>query len=179
MKKIIAAAICVALLSGCATTSGLKPETSISKFDNSRVVHIEPHGTWCGMRMTPCAMVGAEWNSAHPDVALVQIEMMWEYTNINAAEVNIDGHITHLEISHYTTQFNNPDPGSPMGALLRTSDQMFVAPMSLVREMASAKDVRLRVDTSKGYDDGIINSAEHDSKAFYALQRFVSAVDNP
>lgn len=176
MKTFCVLLACIAL-AGCATTSGLSAHSEVSNFDGSRTVSIDPHGTWCGMRMNPCAMVGAQWNSAHPDSAFLDIEMIWQYTGIEGAEVNIGGQITRLTPSKYPTQFSNVDPGSAWGPMLRQSDQSFVVPLALIREMATAPDVRIRVDTTEGYDDGVIISPEHDSKAYYALQRFLAKVD--
>lgn len=175
---IVLALLCV-LLAACGATVGTAARSSVSKFDNSRDVWIAPHGANCGMTMV-CTMIGAEWNSAHPHDAALQVQVFGAYTAIRAAEVRIDGQTYVLQPDHDTTHFSNPmlNSGNPgLATTTEQSDRYYATTLGFVRRMATATDVRLRVVTGDGTIDSIITSADADSKAHHALQRFLAKVD--
>jgi hypothetical protein len=178
MKTLFAVMLCFSL-AGCGATVGLGARTSVSTFDGSRSVSIEPHGTNCGMSMV-CTLVGAEWNSKHPEQAFLIIEYMGSYTSIQAAALNVDGQIIPISPEKgESTQFSNPEEYSGnlgLTQLARTSDRYFPVPLALIERISSSKSVKLRVRISETTIDSVIIDGQKDSKAFYALQRFLKEI---
>lgn len=156
-------------LASCANTSGLEAKTTSSGFDGARVVDIQPHGAACtGM---VCPGLGAQWSSKAPDSAIVTVAVFHEIRGITGAEVSVAGQATRLKAMGVITTFSRP--GDP----LRVSRTDFAAPLALVRSMASAERVWLRVHTTDGYIEAAIVDGQLDSKAVHALRRFISQVD--
>ncbi|WP_458068671.1 hypothetical protein [Rhodanobacter sp. BL-MT-08] len=160
-----------ATLAACSTTSGHRPTVNQSGFDGSKVVDIDPHGGMCPKITQTCIGLGAQWSSAHAETAILRVELIGEYLNIQSVELNIDGVTTQVEPTNTTTDFNNET------GVLRTSDRSFVASLATIRSMAAAKRVWVRAMTDKGYVENGIVDASGDSKAYNALKRFMAEVD--
>jgi hypothetical protein len=169
MRKALAAlAVCV--MAGCANTDGMAPTVSIAGYDQARVVNISPHGLACDE--LPCLALGVEWSSAKPESAVLIVKRVGiDYAGINRLSLKVDGKETTLAARASGTEFA---AGSPP---MRESIQTFAAPMQLVRDLASGRQVLARVDSVRGYLDGAIMDGEKDSKAVHALRRFLLAVD--
>lgn len=183
MKQIFLMAVVVLMLAGCGATVGLGAKTTVSTFDGSRNVWIDTHGTNCGMSMV-CSQLGAQWTSSAPDRVILNVGTMGAYENINAAALNIDGQVIALQPAEALTHFGEAG-GEPSGRnynpamqeALRTSTQGFVATTELVRKVLASRSVKLRVQTSEGTIDSVIIDGPKDSKAYYALQRFMTQVE--
>lgn len=165
MKRF--AGLLVALLAGCATTSGLEPTVARSGFDNARVVNIAPHGTSC--RAAGCTSLGAQWRSSAPDQALLVVGL-YEIRAITGAQLNVDGKIITLSNSRDLTAF------AQMG-YVKQSTKAFQVPLATIRELADAKRAWIRVSSPTGYIEDAIIDGTTDSKAYHALIRFLASVD--
>lgn len=172
-------------LLGCGATTGTSARSTISTFDGARIVSIDAHSTNCNMSMV-CSLLGATWTSSVPTKAMLGVEVMADYTSIQSAYLNIDGRIVHLDVSEPITHFDQVLP-QPSGALYspglaelgRRSSKGFMVPLDLVRSILAAKDVRLRVATTDVTIDSVVFTADKDSKAHHALERFIVQVDHP
>lgn len=181
MKHLIVAVAALVLMA-CGATVGQNARSDVSKFDGSRNVWIDQHGTNCGMSMT-CSDVGAAWTSADPNHVVLRIGTMGAYESISAAALNIDGRIitlqpveafTHLGHAGGVASYDTYSPANQEA--LRTSERGFLVPMEIIREILASKSVKLRVQTSEMTIDSVVIDGSKDSKAFYALQRFMLKV---
>jgi predicted small secreted protein len=159
----------VALLTGCATTSGTGPTVSRSGFDNARVVAIDGHGNAC--KGAVCTGLGAQWSSHVPSEALLVVVIFNEIQAITGAQLNIDGQVIALTNMRDLTDLSH-------FAGMKKSQKAFAVPLETVRKIAASKRTWLRVTTPQGsaLEDAVIDGTT-DSKAYHALRRFLAAVD--
>lgn len=65
-----------------------------------------------------------------------------------------------------------------LGAATKESRKGFIVPLDLVRKITMSQRTWLRVQTTGGYaEDAVIDGQTLDSKAYHALKRFLTAVD--
>lgn len=160
-------ALCV-LVSGCAgmadATSRLAGigvvEEEKSTFDGATIVTMSPaflyrEGAWLGVPIK----LGARWSSKAPNHVAMIVSYSSSvsaggtaYLNFSGLDVNIDG-----KISEYKTSGLTSHDSSGYNTVSRTiyteSQNAVVIPLVTLQEMLLAKDCRLRIHTSKGYED--------------------------
>lgn len=168
MIRIMFVVVLALVISACATTSGTDPVVGYSGFDDAKTVSIRPHGNACSAMV--CTGLGAQWNSAEPDSAVLIVHVFNEYAAISGAELNIDGAKVDLSVAQMVTDFSSPGSG------MRESSKGFVVPLSVVDRVLAAKRVWLRVHTPTGYIEDAVIDGPKDSKAYHALSRFMRAV---
>jgi hypothetical protein len=61
--------------------------------------------------------------------------------------------------------------------VMRESSHTFIAPLGLLRQVAASKRTWLQVETSSGIVESIVIDGPKDSKALYAIKRFLTEVD--
>jgi hypothetical protein len=170
LNAAVQSLICsLAVIAGCATTSGTGPTVSRSGFDGSTVVDINPHGNDCSS-MT-CTGLGAQWSSATPDAAILKVQVFNDITAITGAKLNVDGQVIDLEPLRGLTNFDTSTPG------LKISVKGYQVKLSDLRRIAGAQRAWLRVSTPSGYIEDRIVEGPADSKALHAIRRFLAAVD--
>lgn len=169
MKKSILFACFLGLMGCTATTTGLKPTTTVSGFDNSKTVSIAPHGVACSSMS--CASIGATWISKFPDDVGLSIFLINNLASIQKVEFNIDGETVQLN-SKTITNFD-----IPKHSLTGTSQKTFVTDYAIIKKIINAKKAWVRVYTSKGLIEDAIIDQNKDSKAFHALKRFDDEVN--
>ncbi|MCZ4677062.1 hypothetical protein O4O00_22180 [Citrobacter sedlakii] len=130
---------------------------------------IQPRGNAC-TSMT-CTGLGAQWNSADPQNALLLVNVFNEIKGIVAAEINIDGKVYHLQKSKGFIDFDSWTPS------IRNSEQAFVVQLALIEEIITSKRTWLIVHTTSGYiEDAVVDNGK-DSKALHLLKRFMAEVN--
>jgi len=169
MKTALPLALTLLTLAGCATTIGTAPTDTRSGYDGARVVTISPHGGACTSML--CPMLGAQWTSKAPDLAVVTVRVSGAYLPINGARLMIDGKETALQPLPGVTNFAAPIPG------VRESSRDFTVPLATVRALAGAQKAWLRVGTTDGGTEVAIIDGATDSKALHAMRRFLAQVD--
>ena len=169
--KFIVLAACVAALAGCATTQGTEAITTVSGFDNARVVDVAAHGNAC--KSLRCTGIGGQWNSKTPESVILTVYVFNEIKGITGASLSINGKVTRLDPLPGLTNFSRP------GSALRESRKDFAVPLSVVREITTANNAWLRVFTTEGYVEDQITDGKENSKAHYGLVRLLAAVDQP
>lgn len=87
------------------------------------------------------------------------------------AKLNIDGQTHDLSIMQPLTNFNE------FGAATKESRKGFLVPLDFVRKITASQRTWLRVQTTNGYVEDAVIDGQTDSKAYHALKRFISAVD--
>jgi hypothetical protein len=131
-----------------------------STFDGATIIELsptwlyDPEGSW-GNRVK----LGALWSSAAPNHAALILAYSSStsgygaaYIGLSGIDVNIDG-----EIKSYTSNKPTDLDSSGYNSISRTiyteSKNSVVIPYSVLERMVLAKDCRLRIYTSKGYED--------------------------
>ncbi|RIJ15944.1 hypothetical protein D1227_06475 [Henriciella mobilis] len=143
-------------------------KTTYSGFDDSAVVHINPHGNACTQFI--CTGFGGQWQEAKPDMFLLRAAVFNETTAILGASFNIDGEVVELEPAGGFTDFER------VLDTVEGSEKDFVAPISLIDRILTADRVWMRVTTSDGnLEDAVIDGGK-DSKAYHALRRFSAEI---
>ena len=166
MKKILIIGLASLFTLGCATTSGLNPQTAVSNFDGVKSVAIAPHGAACNSMV--CPMIGASWLDNQPDNVGITVRLFNEIANIHSVSFNIDGEIINIKNDH-ATSFDQA-----VGA--NYSQATMVVSYSILTKILQSKRTWMKVSTSKGAHEVAIVDGTVDSKAFTALQRFDAQV---
>lgn len=168
-KTLVGLFMAACFLAGCSNSTGKSVTVSKSGFDGSKVVTVQPHGNAC--TTITCTGLGAQWKSSDPRNALLLVNVFNEIKGIVGAELNIDGKVYNLQKSKEFTDFDSWTPS------VRNSEQTFIVPLSLIQEITTSKKTWLRVHTTNGYlEDAVVDNGK-DSKAWYALKRFVAEVE--
>jgi hypothetical protein len=167
VKKFVAVAFTALLLAGCANDVGLNAETSVSKFDGVKTVTIQPHGADC------CMAIGAFWTEKVPDMVVLNLTTYVKYMNLEGAELRVDDKIIKLQPVDTLTNFEQMLPGDTV-VNMPTSTRGFALSLSDLRQVMTAKTSMIRLITlSDGAIVGTIRDGQNDTKAYYALQRFL------
>jgi hypothetical protein len=166
MKKILIIGLASLFTIGCATTSGLNPQTAVSNFDGVKSVAITPHGAAC--KSMVCPMVGASWLDNQPDNVGITIQLFNEIANIHSVSFNIDGEMITLKPLGIT-RFDEA-----VGT--NYSQVTMVTSYSFLTKILQSKRTWMKVSTSKGAHEVAIVDGTVDSKAFNALKRFDAQV---
>lgn len=170
MKKVLAMGLGALLLAGCANNVGLNAETSVSKFDGVKTVTIQPHGADC------CMAIGAFWTEKVPDMAVLNLTTYVKYMNLEGAELRVDNKIIKLQPVDTLTKFEQMMPGDNV-VNMPTSTRGFALPLSDLKQVMAAKTSMIRLTTlSDGAIVGTIKDGQNDTKAYYALQRFLTQI---
>jgi len=171
LKKLLPMLIAVAVLLALSGCAGMADATSKmaglgvvtlekSTFDGATIVEVSPNwlydpdGSWGNS-----AKLGARWSSnASEFVALVLSYSSnasgygAAYIGLSGIDINIDGDIKSF-LSEKPTNLDSSGYNSVSRTIYTESKNTVVIPYSTLERMVSAKDCRLRIHTSKGYED--------------------------
>jgi hypothetical protein len=162
IRRFIASlvAITTLALSGCAglsqslqSAAGVGSiKSSVSGFDGKTEISME--NAWVanegGGGIVQIGMA-FRWNSASPNKVgiIVQVTSLNDFSNISSATLNLDDAIEQLEpVEALTTHEWIP------AASMKSSDKMFIADLSLVRRMLTAKSLKIKVSSGRDYRVG-------------------------
>ncbi len=152
---------CASMADGMSKVAGLgvvKQETST--FDNATIVTASPaflyaKGSWGGNSVK----LGARWSSATPEsVALI---LAYDsntsgygnaYIGLTGIDINVDGDISSHAAAG-STDLNSSGYNTVSKTIYTSSKNAVVIPYALLERMVAAKDTRIRIHTSKGYED--------------------------
>ena len=190
-KQLAMLGLVLAVMAGC-TTDGMNEAMGIgtvtsskSTFDGATIVNMAPALLSSGEgNRSGNIHLGARWSSALPDSAALMLSYeSWggltgkTFANISSASVNIGGNIRSFNVTGLTQH----DPGSPGGMIADTSStNSVIIPLSLLRQMTTAPDVRLRIMTDTGYQDSIFSKERlvgGSETAIVPLRKFLQQVD--
>lgn len=158
----------LAAISGCAgmadatsKMAGLGTVTQdTSTFDGATVVEVspnwlyDPNGSWGNS-----VKLGARWSSNASQYAALILSYgsnvngsKAAYIGLSGIDVNIDGDIKSFSTGK-PTDLDSSAYNSVSQTIYTESTNTVVVPYSLLERMVAAKDCRLRIHTSKGYED--------------------------
>lgn len=166
MKLLLALGLSCFLI-GCSTTSGLKPITSTSSFDGVKSVGIKPHGAMC--KGVVCPSLGATWLDNQQDNVGFSVELFNTIENIYSLSFNIDGEIITIKALQPTIFSQSVGTN--------TSITSIVTEYKLLTKILQSQRTWMKVSTSKGAYEAAIIDGLTDSKAFHALKRFDTQVN--
>lgn len=170
MRKLIITALVAFSVTGCANSVGLNPETNISKFNGVKTITIRPHDADC------CLSIGAFWTEKLPDMAFLNLTTYGKYMNLESAELRVDDRLIKLQPVNTLTKFEQM-LSSDNESNIYTSTRGFALILSDLRQVMTAKTSMIRLTTlSDGVIVGAIKYGQNDTKAYYALQRFLNQI---
>jgi len=173
MKKILVIAGLCAVLVGCSNQQGLGTTVGVDRYSGSRTVSIAPHGADC--QSMGCIAVGASWVESYKDDAMLNISLINTADFIKSAHLEVDGTMYELRNDKDLTRYSNPLVTNPG---YTESKKSFLVPLDLIKKITTAKKAWIFVSTgSNGVMSDAIIDSQGDSKAYYALKRFLADVD--
>ncbi|WP_049106900.1 hypothetical protein [Klebsiella michiganensis] len=101
-----------------------------------------------------------------------------KYMNLEGAELRVDDKIIKLQPVDTLTKFEQMMPGDN-AVNMPTSTRGFALSLSDLKQVMTAKTSMIRLTTlSDGAIVGTIKDEQNDTKAYYALQRFLNQIPN-
>ena len=176
MKKIfLGLSVSIALLSGCATTSGLEAKTKVSEFDGSKSVSVSPHAIAC--KTMTCVTTGFVWNDKNPSqastlVAIMSPSLGGTYHAISSVKLNIDGDIVTLKASPGDSNDFKDDN------TYKTTSRLYMTPLSLLERIEKSTTTKMQVIAKDAVIEEDFKNTGDSSKAYYALLRFLKQVED-
>jgi len=166
--RIVVTALLVVLLNGCAgMADGMSQLAGIgvveeekSTFDGATIIKMSPaflyrEGAWLGVPVK----LGARWTSKAPDhVAMILFygsstaSGSSAYVNFSGLDINVDGRISEHKSAGMTSH-DSSGYNTVARTIYTESQNAVVIPFDMLEQMLAAKDTRLRIHTSKGYED--------------------------
>lgn len=152
---------CASMADGMSKAAGMGVvKQQISTFDNATIITATPTTLWAKGSWGNQVHMGARWNSAEPaEVALllsyssnVSSSYGSPYMGLEGIEINVDGDISSFTAAG-STRLDHSGYNTVSKTIYTSSDNAVVIPYSLLERMVSARDCRLRIHTSKGYED--------------------------
>ena len=173
MSRLLIVGTIAVALAGCSNKSGFDPVSSVDRYSNARTVYIKPHGADC--KSMKCVMLGASWIESDKDMVLLTISLANTTDFIRSASLEIDGKTYNLKDGGDLTRYNWITSGSSYYA---KSSKEFLVPLGILKDITKAKKAWVFVQSGSGPVNNAIVDSQGDSKAFYAIERFVSSIPN-
>jgi len=157
-----------------------------STFDNATVVDVSPNSLYDpGSSWGTPLQLGARWSNAAPNsVALILAYNSNvsggapAYLGLTGLDINIDGAISSYSAGQ-STDLSSSAYNTVSHTIYTSSKNAVVIPYSVLQRMVAAKACRLRLHTSKGYQD-VDFSAEHipggKATAIISIKEFMARV---
>lgn len=168
LLPIVVAIMVLPALSGCAgmadatsKMAGLGVVTQEkSTFDGATIIEVsptwlyDPDGSWGNS-----VKLGARWSSNAPEHVALILSYSSDtsgygavYVGLTGIDINIDGEIKSFS-SGKSTELDSGSYNTVARTIYTESKNLVVIPYSVLERMVSVKDCRLRIHTSKGYED--------------------------
>ncbi len=151
---------CASMADGMSKAAGLgvvKQETSA--FDNATVITASPTFLYAKGSWGNSVKLGARWSSAAPDsVALILAHDSNTsgygdvYLGLTGIDINVDGDISS-HASAGSTDLDSSGYNTVSKTIYTSSKNTVIIPYALLERMVAAQDCRIRIHTSKGYED--------------------------
>lgn len=158
-----------------------------STFDHATVIEVSPNSLYDpGSAWGTHLQLGARWTSAAPDYVALTLAYNSSATSANPAylgfsgvDISVDGEASSFSTGQ-ATDLSSGDYNRVSHTVYTASRNDVVIPYSLLERMVAAKDCRLRISTSKGYQDALF-SADHipggKATAITSIRDFMAKVD--
>lgn len=157
---ILAVSGCASMADGMSKAAGLgvvKQETST--FDNATIISASPTFLYAKGSWGNSVKLGARWSSATPEsVALILSHDSNTsgygnaYVGLTGIDINVDGDISSHAAAG-STDLDSSGYNTVSKTIYTSSKNVVVIPYALLERMVAAQDTRIRIHTSKGYED--------------------------
>lgn len=157
---IFAVSGCASMADGMSKVAGLgvvKQETST--FDNATIITASPTFLYAKGSWGNSVKLGARWSSATPEsVALILSHDSNTsgygnaYIGLTGIDINVDGDISSHAAAG-STDLDSSGYNTVSKTIYTSSKNVVVIPYALLERMVAAQDTRIRIHTSKGYED--------------------------
>jgi len=158
----------------------------VSTFDDAIIIKVTPNWLFETDTQWVKTKLGAHWTSTAPDyVALIMsygsdVRSGTAYLVFTGIDINIDGKILSYK-TNTQTSIDSSSYNTISNTFYTESKNSVVMPLATLLKMVKAKDCRLRIYTSKGYEDITFNierSASGQSTALVSLREFLAKVSS-
>lgn len=193
MKSLLIILV-LALLQGCSSMAdgmskmaglGVVKE-SVSTFDGSKTIEVSPTFLYVEGSWGNTVKLGAIWNSSTPDLVGLVMEQSSSTSSIGRAyiglqgiDINIDGEIVSYA-ANSPTKMSNSGYNTVSKTIYTSSRNAVLVPYDVFVKMLEAKDCRIRIKTSEGYEDSLFSTERipgGQGTAILALREFRVKVD--
>lgn len=160
LVAIFAVSGCASMADGMSKAAGLgvvKQETST--FDNATIITASPTFLYAKGSWGNSVKLGARWSSTTPEsIALI---LAYDsstsgygnaYIGLTGIDINVDGDISSHAAAG-STDLDSSGYNTVSKTIYTSSKNAVVIPYALLERMVAAKDTRIRIHTSKGYED--------------------------
>lgn len=184
-------------LSACTSTADMTDQmiglgsikTTKETFDGSTTLTASPHRLYDPDRSMwdisiDSFFLGARWNSKHKDTVALTIEHRGStssktiYLSIKKIGININGDINSY-ITGQTTIRTNDGYNEVTKTIYTQSRNSIIVPLSVLDDMVSAEDCKIRIYTNKGFQDFVFSVDRipgGSGAARMSIRKFISAV---
>lgn len=193
--KALAILLVTVALSGCASIDDAMSKvsnlgvvaTEKTSFDNAIKVTVTPTWLWGeDAHLLNDFKLGAHWSSSTPKT--VQLIISYDssatssrsYVSFKGMEIKVDGKV-HTFVTTGTTQLSNSGYNDISKTTYTQSRNTVTIPYPLFEEMMKAKECRLRIHSSRGFEDSLFTLPRNSMGtrlAFSAMGEFLAAVNN-
>ena len=183
----------VILLVGCAGMAdsmnkmaglGVVSESK-SSYDNSKTIRVSPNWLYDSKENWTANNIklGARWNSKSPKY--IAIDLSYDsntsgysptYMGITGIEININGKKSSYKSSK-PTSLDSGSYNSVSKTIYTKSSNSVIIPLETLKNMVQSKDVRIRINTNKGYEDAVFSierSSSGQSTALLSIREFLN-----
>lgn len=184
----IGSTACTAYLDSASTLAGMgRISEKESTFTGGTVISASPaplyqKGSWTGVPYH----LGAEWNSSVPDSVAIILSFESStresdlYTSFRSLDVNINGRLSSYRAGS-PTRLSSSGYNNVSNRIYTSSKNTVVVPMRVFREMLSASDCRIRINSSDGaaeanFSEERIPGGQATAKFF--LKQFLAKIDS-
>jgi hypothetical protein len=170
-KKLLLMLFAIAFLAALSGCAGMADATSKmaglgivtqekSTFDGATIVEVSPNWLYDpNGSLGNSVKLGARWSSNAPEYVALVLSYSSNtsgygaaYIGLSGIDINIDGDIKSFS-SNKPTNLDSSGYNSVSRTIYTESKNTVVIPYSTLERMVAAKDCRLRIHTSKGYED--------------------------
>jgi hypothetical protein len=170
-KKLLLMLFAIAFLAALSGCAGMADATSKmaglgivtqekSTFDGATIVEVSPNWLYDpNGSLGNSVKLGARWSSNAPEYVTLVLSYSSNtsgygaaYIGLSGIDINIDGDIKSFS-SNKPTNLDSSGYNSVSRTIYTESKNTVVIPYSTLERMVAAKDCRLRIHTSKGYED--------------------------
>jgi hypothetical protein len=151
---------CASMVDGMSKASGLGVVTQeTSTFDNTTTISSSPTWMYAKGSWGNSVKLGARWSSASPESVVLILAYDSNtsshgdaYIGLTGIDINVDGDISSHSASA-STDLDSSGYNTVSKTIYTSSRNVVVIPYSLLERMVAAQDCRIRIHTSKGYED--------------------------
>lgn len=196
LKLLFPVILSLFVISGCASMADMGSRiaglgvisTEESTFDGETTISVSPNwlyeteSTWSANSVK----MGARWSTKFPEHVVIDLAYESDssgyksvYLNLQGVEVNIDGVKSSYEATGSTT-LDHSSYNTVSKTIYTSSENSIVMELSELKKMVHATDCRVRIHTSKGYEDSLFHierASGGGSAAKYSIIEFLAEIE--